>query len=178
MLPVRRAFLGATLACSLGGSLIGGCAGPYAERRGVPVVRRFGGRLIEGPYVSPSAYEHYIRAMLGEAAGRPEEAVEELRRALGSDGTAAYLRVRLADALLATGRLDEAREELEAALRLEPDSAEAYLVRARLHARLGERAAIEAALERAIGFDPTLEEAYVMLATVQRDSGREARALA
>ena len=40
-----------------------------------------------------------------------------MRRAIGSDGTSAYLRTRLADALLATGRLDEARDELEAALR-------------------------------------------------------------
>jgi tetratricopeptide (TPR) repeat protein len=156
----------------------GGCAGPYGERRDEPVVRRFGERLVEGAYVSPAAYEHYILAMLRESAGRPEEAVDELRRALGSDGTSAYLRVRLADALLSTGRLDEARDELEAALRLEPDSAEAYVVKARLHARLGERGHVEAALDRAIVLDPTLEEAYLTLAASQRDAGHEDRALA
>ncbi len=157
---------------------LAGCAGPYGERREGPVVRRFGERLVEGPYVSPAAYEHYIRAMLREAAGRPDEAVDELRRALGSNGTSAYLRVRLADALLSTGRVDEARDELDAALRLEPENAEAYVVKARLHGRLGERAAVENALERAIALDPAAEEPSLMLAALQRDTGREDRALA
>lgn len=174
---VRWAFVSALAFTVASAFALGGCAGPYAERRNEPVVRRFGEKLVEGPYVSPGAYEHYILAMLRESSGRPEEAVDELRRALGSDGTSAYLRVRLADALLATGRVDEAREELDAALRLEPDSGEAYIVQARLHARLGDRAGNEAALERAIALDPTLEEAYLALATIQRDSGREDRAL-
>ena len=158
--------------------LLAGCAGPYEERRDEPVVRKFGERLVEGAYVSPSAYEHYILARLKEAAGRPEEAVDELRRALGSDGTSAYLRVRLADALLATGRVDEARDELDAVMRLEPDNAEAYLVRARLFARLGQRQQVDVALERAIALDDTYEEAYLALATSQREAGHDGMALA
>jgi tetratricopeptide (TPR) repeat protein len=155
-----------------------GCAAPYEEHRGEVVTRRFGDQIVDGPYVSPSAYEHYILAMLRETAGRPDEAVEELRRAIGADSGSAYLRIRLADALLSTGRIDEAREELDAAQRLEENSGEAYLVRARLEARLGQHAAVEAALEHAIAVDPTLEEAYLMLSAAQRDSGHEDRALA
>jgi tetratricopeptide (TPR) repeat protein len=153
------------------------CAGPYAERREASVERRYGDRIVEGAYVSPSAYEHYIRAMLQQNAGRPDDAVDSLRRALGSDGASGYLRVRLADALLAVGRLDEARDELDAASRLEPDRPEAFVVRSRLFSRLGDRAGAEAALEHAIALDPGLEEAYLALAALQRDAGREALAI-
>ncbi len=169
-----RRTLGLPLSFLLG---VTACAGPYAERREASVERRFGDKLVEGPYVSPSAYEHYILAMLQQNAGHPEEAVDSFRRALGSDGTSGYLRVRLADALLAIGRLDEAREELDAALRLEPDRPEAFVVRSRLCARLGDRAGAEVALERAISLDAGLEEAYLALVALQRDAGREAAAL-
>ncbi len=175
----QRMSRGREAALGLGIVLVGTLAGctPYAERRDQIVTRRFGDEVVDGPYVSPSAYEHYILAMLREAAGRPDEAVEELRHAIDFDGNSAYLRVRLADALLSTGRIDEARDALDAAQRLEPGSAEAYLVRARLEARLGQHAGVEAALVQAITHDPTLEEAYLMLAAAQRDAGHDDRAL-
>ncbi len=154
-----------------------GCAGPYGERRSDEVVRRYGDQLVAGPYVSPIAYEHYVLAMLYQNAGQLEEAVDELRRALGSDGTSAYLRWRLADALISCGRLDEAREELSAALRLEPEAAEAYVVRARLAARLRDHAGVESALLQAITLDPKLEEAYLLLASTQRERNQPERAL-
>jgi tetratricopeptide (TPR) repeat protein len=172
----RWRWWGLALAVPL--SLAAGCAGPYAEHRDEIVTRRFGDDLVDGPYVSPSAYEHYILAMLREDAGRPDEAVEELRRAIGADGGSAYLRVRLADALLSTGRIDEARDELDAAQKLEADDADAWIVRARLESRLGRHAAVEAALDKAIALDPTLEEGYLMLAAAQRDAGHDDRALA
>lgn len=164
---------GAGAVCALG------CGDEYASvRPDQPVIRRFGDRLVEGPYVSPSAYEQYILAMLAENAGRLDEAVDALRRALGSDGTSAYLRWHLADALLSTGRVDEARDELATALQLAPEAAEAYVVKARLQARLGDRAGGEAALARAIELDPALEEAYVALATAQHDAGHETQSVA
>ena len=156
-----------------------GCGDEYVSvRRDETVVRRFGDRLVEGQYVSPAAYEQYILAMLAENAGRLDEAVEALHRALGSDGSSAYLRWHLADALLSTGRVDEAREELATALQMAPDAAEAHVVKARLRSRLGDRAGAEAALQHAIELDPALEEAYVSLAAAQHDDGHEVQSLA
>ncbi|MEO6952477.1 MAG: tetratricopeptide repeat protein, partial [Polyangia bacterium] len=178
---MRRSVTRWLAASVLGGAALCavGCGDEYASvRPDQPVIRRFGDQLVEGQYVSPVAYEQYILAMLAENSGRLDEAVEALRRALGSDGTSAYLRWHLADALLSTGRVDEARDELATALQIAPGAAEAYVVKARLKARLGDRAGANAALERAIQLDPTLEEAYVSLAAAQHDAGHEAQSLA
>ena len=98
------------------------------------MVRSFHGTLVPGYYVSPSAYEHYLRAQLLSNDGRAEEAADQLRQAIACDGASAYLRTRLAEELLTLGRIDEAREEIEAALHLDGQFAEAYVDLARVQA--------------------------------------------
>src|SRR5262245_58733250 len=88
--------------------LVAGCAGRLPEPPNPTMLRSFHGTLVPGYYVSPSAYQHYIQAQLLSNDGRAEEAAEELRHALASDGASAYLRTRLAEELLALGRIDEA----------------------------------------------------------------------
>jgi tetratricopeptide (TPR) repeat protein len=140
------------------------------------MVRSFHGTLVPGYYVSPAAYQHYIQAQLLSNDGRAEEAAEELRHALASDGASAYLRTRLAEELLALGRVDEAREEVEAALHLDPEFPEAYVDLGRVRLRVGDQGGAESALRRAIDLDRGCEDAYLALAGIYRDRGQDSRA--
>src|SRR5262245_10265952 len=130
---LRSLALGAALAS-------GGCATRLPEPQTPTMVRNFHGTLVAGYYVSPSAYQHYIQAQMYSNDGRAEDAAEELRLAIASDGASAYLRTRLAEELLALGRVDEAREEVEAALHLDAQFAEAHVDLARVRMRLGDAA--------------------------------------
>src|SRR5437660_375830 len=152
-------------ACCLvmGAVAVGGCAGRMPEPKAPTMVRSFHGALVPGYYVSPSAYEHYLLAQILSNDGRAEEAADQLRQAIASDGASAYLRTRLAEELLTLGRIDEARDEIEAALHLDPQFAEAWVDDARVKLRLGDAGGGEAALKRAIEVDRTCEDAYVLL---------------
>ncbi len=159
----------------LGVVALGGCAGRMPEPRPPTMVRSFHGTLVPGYYVSPSAYEHYLRAQLLSNDGRAEEAADQLRQAIASDGASAYLRTRLAEELLTLGRIDEAREEIEAALHLDSQFAEAYVDLARVKLRLGDAGGAEGALKRAVDADATCEDAYILLVNLYRDRGQDAK---
>jgi tetratricopeptide (TPR) repeat protein len=139
------------------------------------MVRSFHGTLVPGYYVSPSAYEHYLRAQLLSNDGRAEEAADQLRQAIASDGASAYLRTRLAEELLTLGHIDEAREEIEAALHLDTQFADAYVDMARVKLRLADAPGAEASLKRAIDVDRGCEDAYVLLVNLYRERGQEAK---
>ncbi len=160
---------------ALGWVAAAGCAGRLPEPRQPSMVRSFNGTLVPGYYVSPAAYQHYIQAQLLSNDGRSEEAAEELRHALASDGASSYLRSRLAEELLNLGRVDEAREEVEAALHLDPQFPEAYVDFARVKLRLGDANGAEVALKRAIEIDRACEDAYLGLVGVYRDRGHDAK---
>src|SRR3954468_1935931 len=165
------------LHCLLVGTVaVGGCAGRMPEQKAPTMVRSFHGTLVPGYYVSPSAYEHYLRAQLLSNDGRAEEAADQLRQAIASDGASAYLRTRLAEELLTLGRIDEAREEIEASLHLDGQFAEAYVDMARVKLRLGDAGGAEGALRRAIDVDRTCEDAYVLLVNLYRERGQESKA--
>ncbi len=167
-MKILRALLVGTVA-------VGGCAGRMPEPKSPTMVRSFHGTLVPGYYVSPSAYEHYLRAQLLSNDGRAEEAADQLRQAIASDGASAYLRTRLAEELLTLGHIDEARDEIEAALHLDNQFAEAYVDMARVKLRLGDAGGAEAALRRAIDVDHGCEDAYVMLVNLYRERGQEAK---
>jgi tetratricopeptide (TPR) repeat protein len=161
----------------LGVAVLGlGCAARLPEPQPPTMVRNFHGTLVPGYYVSPAAYEHYMRAQLLSNDGRAEEAAEELRHALASDGASAYLRTRLAEELLSLGRVDEAREEVEAALHLDAQFAEAWVELGRVKLRVGDSAGAEAALHKALEIDRACEEAYVTLVGIYSERGLDARA--
>jgi tetratricopeptide (TPR) repeat protein len=159
----------------VGAVVLGGCAGRMPEPKSPTMVRSFRGTLVPGYYVSPGAYEHYVRAQLLSNEGRAEEAADQLRQAIASDGASAYLRTRLAEELLTLGRIDEAREEIEASLHLDPQFAEAYVDLARVKLRLSDVAGAEVALKRAVDVDHGCEDAYVLLVALYRERGQEAR---
>ena len=130
----------------VGAVAVAGCAGKMPEPRTPTMVRSFRGTIVPGYYVSPVSYEHYIRAQLLSNDGRAEEASDELRQAIASDGASPYLRTRLAEELLTLGRVDEARDEIEAALHLDTQFAEAHVDLARVKLRLGDGAGAELSL--------------------------------
>src|SRR5215831_9574553 len=99
---------------------LGGCAGRMPEPKAPTMVRSFHGTLVPGYFISPNAYEHYLRAQLLSNDGRAEE-------------------------LLTLGRIDEAREEIEASLHLDGQFAEAYVDLARVKLRLGDAGGAEGA---------------------------------
>src|SRR3954467_1128410 len=158
-----------------GAAALCGCAGRLPDPRPATMVRSFHGALVPGYYVSPSAYEHYLRAQLLSNDGRAEEAADQLRQAITSDGASAYLRTRLAEELLTLGRIDEAREEIEASLHLDGQFAEAYVDMARVRLRLGDAGGAESALKRAIDVDRTCEDAYVLLVNLYRERGQDGK---
>lgn len=159
----------------VGAVAVGGCAGRMPEPKAPTMMRSFHGTLVPGYYVSPSAYEHYLRAQLLSNDGRAEEAADQLRQAIAADGASAYLRTRLAEELLTLGRIDEAREEIEASLHLDGQFAEAYVDLARVELRLGDAGGAESALKRAVDVDRTCEDAYVLLVNLYRDRGQDAK---
>jgi tetratricopeptide (TPR) repeat protein len=159
----------------VGAVALGGCAGRMPEPKSPTMVRSFHGTLVPGYYISPSAYEHYLRAQLLSNDGRAEEAADQLRQAIASDGASAYLRTRLAEELLTLGHIDEAREEIEASLHLDGQFAEAYVDMARIKLRLGDAGGAEGALKRAIDVDRTCEDAYVLLVNLYRERGQDAK---
>ena len=159
----------------VGAVALGGCAGRMPEPKAPTMVRSFRGTLVPGYYVSPSAYEHYLRAQLLSNDGRAEEAADQLRQAIASDGASPYLRTRLAEELLTLGRIDEARDEIEASLHLDSQFAEAWVDLARVRLRLADAGGAEGALKRAIEVDRTCEDAYVLLVNVYRERGQDGR---
>ena len=133
------------------------------------MTRNFHGHRVAGYSVSPTAYEHYIRAQLLANDGRSELAIDELHHAIAMDGSSAYLRTRIAEELLNLGRVDEAREEVEMALRLDEALAEAHVDLARVFLRLRNRAGAEAELEHSLAIEPSCEDAYLMLVALYRE---------
>jgi tetratricopeptide (TPR) repeat protein len=136
----------------------------------------FGDTRVAGHYVSPRAYEHFLRSQIASQAGRHEEAADELRRALVSDGSSAYLRTGLAEELLALGRLDEARNEIEIAVRLDPGFADAYVDLGRIARLVQDPGGAERAYRRAVALGVSEETAYLELASLYAERGEAARA--
>jgi tetratricopeptide (TPR) repeat protein len=161
---------------TLGFALVATGCSRLPEPRNPTMVRSFHGTLVPGYYVSPAAYQHYIQAQILSNEGRSEEAVDELRHALASDGASPYLRSRLAEELLQLGRIDEAREEVEAALHLDPQFPEGWVDLARVKERIGDWAGAEASLKHALDIDKTCEDAYLAMVGLYHEHGMAARA--
>jgi tetratricopeptide (TPR) repeat protein len=130
------------------------------------------------PFVSPYAYEHYVRAELLRARGRDAEAAEAYRMALSSSEDDAYLLARLAEAADAAGDAAGSDAALATALALDPRSEAAWLARGRIAERRERWADAIAAYERAELAAPASAEATRRLAALLLAKGARERALA
>jgi tetratricopeptide (TPR) repeat protein len=130
------------------------------------------------PFVSPYAYEHFIRAELASARGQHAEAIESYRMALTSGDDEPYLFARLAEACDAAGDARCADEALGEALGLDPESETAWLAAGRIAERRSNPDAAIAAYERAESTTSAPTEATSRLAALLRARGAPERALA
>ncbi len=141
------------------------------------VARTLDGRRSVGVFVSPFAYEHFVRAELAAAAGDDAQAFElyELARAGAQDD--AYVASRQAEAAIRLGRLDEAEALLDLADTLAPVTEELWLARGELRLVREDRAGAMAAFVEASRLAPRSPEPVLRIARRLEDDGEAARAL-
>lgn len=113
-------------------------------------------------FSSKALYE-FARARLLALANRLPEAEEALRKAIHYDPRSAYLRMMMAEIMLARGDQKQAEKSLGDALVQDPDYVDAHLLLGNL---LYNRQAFSEAivhLNRVLALDPSLEKVYLQL---------------
>lgn len=143
-----------------------GCGGS------VPAVTRIvGGERREEHFVSPYAYEQFVRGELAAAEGDLPAAAAAFRRARAGPEDDPYVIARLADVLDRMGQRAEAQRVLDEGLALDPRSEAVYLTRGRIAERHGDEAAALAAYHRAEQSAPRSARAPLALARMLREHG-------
>lgn len=137
-------------------ALLGGC------RPAVPteVARVVGGERRVGPFVSPYAYEHFLRAELAAAGGDDATAAEEYALARLGPSDDALVAARQAEALDRLGRVERADATLEEARALDPRSEAVALAASRIAERRGDAEAAMREAVRATELAPRSDEAW------------------
>ncbi len=110
--------------------------------------------------------------------GKPWQAAERYRRALGLDPGLAEAHCYLGSLLVDRGSFDEARDHLDKAVALKPGLAEAHLGQGNLQHAFQQYEAAEDAYRRALALDPRFAEAHTNLGHLLVVSGRPEAALA
>jgi tetratricopeptide (TPR) repeat protein len=109
--------------------------------------------------------------------GRPEQAIEWIKRAVAIHPDVPAYHASLGLAWQALGRPAEAAEAFDKALELNPDDAAAYVNRGVVGLALGNREAALAHFRRAVEIDPRLAEARTNLGGLLLELGRPEEAL-
>lgn len=137
-----------------------GCPG----RGALETVRLVDGKPQPGRYVSPGAYEHYLRSQIALHKGDVRQAATEIRSALSMDPRSPFLHFQLARVLVRDNKLDKARRELTQALELKVDFPDALVLLGRLEWQQGKHDRAEAYLRRCVQHNPEYAPAYLRLA--------------
>lgn len=127
ILPKRTCALASLL------FLVAACGG-----RVYPVARVVEGEVHVGVFVSPYAYEHFMRAELAVAAGDDETALREYALARTGPADDAYVIARQAASALRLGRMEEVDSLLQAGVALDPESEPIALMMGRVDERQGD----------------------------------------
>ena len=123
--------------------LVAGCR----PARPTELARVVGGERRAGTFVSPYAYEHFLRAELATARGDDVTAAEEYALARLGPSDDALVAARQAEALDRLGRLERADATLEEARSVDPSSEAVALATSRIAERRGDD---ETALREAV----------------------------
>ncbi|MFW5875518.1 MAG: tetratricopeptide repeat protein [Myxococcota bacterium] len=151
-------------------------ASACATAEPAPVVRVVGGEPRQQTFVSPYAYEWYIRGELAAAGGDLEAAAEALRRARTGPSDDPFVIARLAEVLDRMDRRAEAERVLDEGLELDPRSEAVWLARARIAARHDEVDRALQAFHRAEQAAPRSPSAPIGLAELLQARGQVGRA--
>lgn len=161
----------AGLILALVSALVACRAGPY------PVTRVMGGERRAGVFVSPYAYEHFVRAELAAAHGDDELAVNEYRLARAGSVDDAYVIARLAGALMRLLRLEEADAALAEGDVVDPESEAIAVARGDLYRMRSDDEAAVASYVRAAELAPSSDTPIFRLAALLESTGAAGRAL-
>jgi tetratricopeptide (TPR) repeat protein len=155
-------------------ALLGAC------RPAVPstVVRVVDGEPREGAFVSPYAYEHFLRAELAAARGDDASAAESYELARLGPSDDALVAARQAEALDRLGRIERADAVLAEADALDPRSEAVALARSRIAERRGDPELALREAVRASELAPGSTEAWRRVATLLVDTERATEVLA
>ena len=123
MIPMARHVLSALLVAAA--ATWAACGGSFGDRL----------RDAEPRTASPEAYEQYLLGAIAAENGDPETAAARFEAAIALDPGDPFLRVELAEALMACGRYDDARAQLDRALDADPKLEEALAALAELNSR-------------------------------------------
>ena len=134
------------------------------------------GRIEEGPFVSPYAYQWFIEGELAAAKGRHDDAAIAFETASAAPSDDVLLMTRLAEEYERSGASRRADRTLWLARRSYPTSAEVALAEARIRLRRGQLDEALTSLLEAKSLAPTWEEPVIELAQMLRVQGHGLRA--
>ena len=130
-----------------------------------------------GEQPSPEAGEVLTAAVQALEAGRLDEALTRVERALELEPESALAHLVRSQCMWRLGRLDEAEEDCERALALDPENAQAYAVRGDVWRSRGEPALALADYDRALELDPRAPVAHATRGVALQELGRKDEAL-
>lgn len=168
--PVNR--VNAPKGIALAFMLLVACGG-----RAYPIERVVEGEVHEGVFVSPYAYEHFMRAELAVAAGDDETALGEYALARTGPADDAYVIARQAAAALRLGRMEEVEALISSGNALDAESEPIALLMGRVAERQGNYDEASEHYERAHRFAPNSSEPAQRLAMLLSQSEKAAEVL-
>jgi len=130
------------------------------------VVRVIDGKPQASRFVSPTAYNHYLRSQVHLNRGKLPQAIKELRQALIFDPRSPYLHTKLADALRKNGDLKEAMAHLDRALGFREGFPEALLTLGQIFWTQKKIAEAKASLGLCIQHNPLFVDCYLAQVTI------------
>ncbi|MBZ0115812.1 MAG: tetratricopeptide repeat protein, partial [Sandaracinaceae bacterium] len=155
---LSRSMLSCSMLCCsalcCGALTLAGCG----DTQGWQVTRTVGGRVRTGPFVSPYAYEHFVRAELANIQGNLRAAELEYRRARTGPTDDPLLIARLADVVDRLGREAEALALLDQGEALDPSAEAVWMARGRIAERHGHSDLAIEAYARAAAVAPGSEQ--------------------
>lgn len=134
------------------------------------------GRVEEGEFISPFAYEWFVEGEVSAAKGNHDEAAIALETAKAAPSEDALLLVRLAEEYEMSGASRRADRALTAARRTDPTSARVLTAKGRIHEHRGEQDEAIRAFVEASELDPASDDAVLALADALRGRGLVLRA--
>lgn len=123
-------------------------------------------------FPSAASYAHFLRARLAHHDGDHKVALDELRLALASDDSNAYLMTELAEQYARSSELDRAELQLKRVIERFPDYQPAQLLMGRVLYEGQKTTRARTHLMRAIKLRPTDADAYLVLTQLWLDQGR------